>query len=500
MADNEEQAKQTAASDQVDVITAPQAKKPKRPRRRVPLWGAFVIGLVTLVIGASAGYILKPTQQVVTFDSKSIPSGFKKVLQTYSTIKQSYVNKTTDKQLADGAINGMIRSLDDPFTNYLQNTDATSLNTQISGSFGGIGATMMQTADGVLVDSVNSGSAAQKAGIKANDKIVKVNGKDMQKKDINQVVAKIRGKIGTAVTVVVERGGKALTFKMKRAKVTVPSMSGSIDTKNKQIGIITFTTFTETSANELKKTVKKLRKEGATRFVLDLRGNPGGVLDQALAIDSMFLKDGQTIVQVKPRQGKSEVYKAGPEYDNGFKIKEPTVVLIDGNSASASEITAAALNESAGVKLIGTKSYGKGTVQTVADMGNGSELKMTIAKWLTPDGKWIHHKGLQPTIKADFPSYAYINTITATGLRAEQVSDDVKSLQKMLVALGYSIKNVNGYYGSDTTAAVKSFQSKNRLTASGTADSATLTKLEEQLTAKIGANDKAMQRAEAELK
>jgi carboxyl-terminal processing protease len=214
----------------------------------------------------------------------------------------------------------------------------------------------------------------------------------------------------------------------------------------------------------------------------------------------MFLKDGQVMLKVDPRKGKTEIYRAGSEYDDGFKIKEPTVVLIDGNSASASEITAAALNESAGIKLIGTKSFGKGTVQTVAQMGKNAELKLTIAKWLTPEGKWIHHKGIQPTIKADYPSYAYINTISATSLKQEQVSADVKSLQKILVALGYQIKSVNGYYGSDTAAAVKAFQTKNNLSATGTADSKTLAKLQDQISDKISANDNAMKKAEQVLK
>ncbi|WP_421825358.1 S41 family peptidase [Lacticaseibacillus hulanensis] len=460
----------------------------------------MVLTVVGLAIGGVAGYVAKPTTQTVTLDSSSIPKNFQKVLTTYTTIRDNYVTKPSDKKLVDGAINGMIKSLDDPFSNYLQDTDATSLNTEISGSFGGIGATMVQTADGVQVDSVNPGSAAQKAGVKANDKIVKVDGKDMSGKDINKVVAKIRGKIGSTVTVVVERDNKQLTFTMKRAKVTVPSVSGKIDQTNKQIGVITFTTFTETSAKQIKSTVKKLRKQGANKFILDLRGNPGGVLDQALQIDSMFLKDGQVMLKVDPRKGKTEIYRAGSEYDGGFKIKEPTVVLIDGNSASASEITAAALNESAGIKLIGTKSFGKGTVQTVAQMGKNAELKLTIAKWLTPEGQWIHHKGIQPTIKADYPSYAYINTISAASLKQEQVSSDVKSLQKILVALGYQIKSVNGYYGSDTAAAVKAFQTKNNLSATGTADSKTLAKLQDQISDKISANDNAMKKAEQVLK
>ncbi|WP_230678518.1 S41 family peptidase [Lacticaseibacillus zhaodongensis] len=470
-----------------------------KPKRRIPVWAAVVGMIITLVLGGGIGYFAHQPQSVQVSTNQQIPAGFDKVLKTYATISQNYYRKPSDKKLADGAINGMLKSLDDPFSNYLQNTDATDLNTEISGSFGGIGATMAQTSDGVSVDALNSGSPAQKAGLKVGDTIVSVDGKSMAKKDINAVVSKVRGKIGTKVTVVVSRGNKQLSFTMERSKINVPSVTTSLDKTNKQIGIITFSTFTETSGKQVKNAIKKLRKEGAQKFVLDMRGNPGGVLGEALKIDSMFLKNGQTILKVKPRKGKTEVYKAGREYDKGFKVTEPTVVLIDGNSASASEITAAALNESAGIPLIGTKSYGKGTVQTVADMGQGAELKLTIAKWLTPDGDWINHKGLQPTIKADYPAYAYTPSFTSDSIKPETVSEDAKSLQTVLNALGYNVGKVNGYYGASTMAAVSKFQAANGLTASGTADSNTLSKLTQQLGTKINANDNAMKAAVKEL-
>ena len=458
----------------------------------MPLWGAITGMIVALGVGALGGYFAPHATQTVT---TSVPSAFDKVLKTYATIEGSYYKQVSEKKLADGAISGMVKTLGDPFSNYLQNSDATSLDTQISGSFGGIGATMAQTSDGVYVDSLTNGGAAQKAGIKPNDKIVSVDGKSMAKKDINAVVSKVRGKIGTKVKLVVSRGSKQLTFTMTRAKVSVPSVTTSLDKTDKSIGIITFSTFTETSGKQVKNAVKKLRKQGAKKFVLDLRGNPGGVLQEALKIDSMWLKNGKTILKVKSRTGKAEVYKAGKEYDKGFKVTEPTVVLIDGNSASASEITAAALNQSADIPLIGTTSYGKGTVQTVAQMGKNAELKLTIAKWLTPDGSWINHKGIKPTIKADYPSYAYLSTFTGTSVKPEAVSADVKTLQKTLTALGYATGSTNGYYGASTKIAVAKFQSANGLTASGTADAKTLAKIETQLGKKISENDNAMKAA-----
>lgn len=455
-------------------------------KKRIPLWGAGLLTAAGLAVGAGAGY-LAPHPNV-------LPEGFGRVLQTYQTVSQNYYEKVDQKKLADGAITGMLGALDDPYSVYLQQQDAAGLNTQISGAFGGIGATMVQTTDGVLVDSLTAHGAAQKAGIKAHDQIVSVDGKDVTKKDINAIVAKVRGKIGTKVTVGIRRGKATHTFTMTRAKVTIPSLSGKLNPTNKQVGIISFSTFTDSSAKELRQAVTCLQKQGAKKLVLDLRGNPGGVLQEALKINSMFLKDGKVMMQVQDRDGKKTVYKAGEKYDKGHKIKLPTVVLIDGNSASASEIVAAALHQSAGVPLVGTKSYGKGTVQTVADMGKDTELKLTIAKWLTPDGTWINHKGLQPTVKADYPAYAYLPTIAASELTTGATGQDVITLQKMLTALGQKVAD-SGTYDAATRTAVMAFQSNNQLTASGTADGTTLAAVEAKLAAQARAHDNAMKEA-----
>lgn len=473
---------------------APQSDKPTR--KSIPVWAATVGMAVTLVLGGGIGYgafAIHNAQQATT--TTAVPAEMNKVVKAYATISQNYYQSTSSQKLINGAISGMVNSLKDPYSVYLQNQDATSLNTEISGSFGGIGATMEQRSSGVFVESVNADSAAKKAGVQAGDQIVSVDGKSVTKQSLNKIVAKVRGKIGTKVTVGVKRGGHTMTFTMKRAKVTVASITGKLDSTNKQVGIITFTTFTDNSGKEMKKVVKKLRQEDAKKFVLDLRGNPGGVLDQALAIDSMFLKNGQTILKVKSRTGAAEVYKAGKKYDDGFKITEPTVVLIDGDSASAAEITAAALNEQANVPLLGQKSFGKGTVQTVADMGGGNELKLTIAKWLTPNGTWINHKGIQPTEKVDNPSYANIPAITVTSMKEGDANKSVKSLQRALNALGYDAGTANGYYSSTVTAAVKAFQSKEGLTATGEANEDTISELVTKVSAKISDNDTVMKAA-----
>ncbi len=319
--------------------------------------------------------------------------------------------------------------------------------------------------------------------------LLKVNGKDVSKETVTQAVAKIRGKIGTTVAVTVKRGSKQATFSMKRKKITVDTVTGKLAPANKQVGVITISTFSEPTVKQFKATVKKLRKEGAKSFILDLRQNPGGMMTAALSISSMFSKNGQTVMQIEDRNGAKEVYKAGKKLDGGFKVTEKTAVLIDGNSASASEITAAALHQNSQIPLVGEKSFGKGTVQNVGEMSSNKELKLTVAKWLTPDGTWINHKGLTPDVKVAYPAAAKITLINATQLKPGDKGSDVKSLQQMLKALKIGSATVNGQYDDATQAAVKSFQEANKLDASGTADQDTLAALAQKLSDQLTKDD-----------
>jgi carboxyl-terminal processing protease len=227
-----------------------------------------------------------------------------------------------------------------------------------------------------------------------------------------------------------------------------------------------------------------------------MRDNPGGLMDQALKMSSIFVKNGKVLLRVQQRTGAQQVYRAGKKYDSGYKITGKTVVLINSGSASAAEIFSAALHQSAGDQLIGTKSYGKGTVQNTLPFSDQTELKMTIAKWLTPNGDWINHKGLQPTIKADYPSYAYQTAIdTQKTYQQGQVSNQIKKMQVLLNAMQYSAGQANGYFSDQTVAAVKKFQQDNKLTVSGKADAQTINKLEEKVAEQISQRDNAYQAA-----
>lgn len=472
-------------------------QKPKRPHYRFPVWATTLIAVVALLVGGGLGYAIHP--ELNPGDKMQVPAAFEPVIATYNSIQANYYKKVSSKKLTNGAINGMMESLGDQFSTYLQNDAKSNLDSTISASFGGIGATVQQSGNQLTVQSVQPTSPAKKAGMRAGDQLIAVNGKSVAKQSVSEAVAKIRGKIGTSVKVTIRRGNADQTLTMKRARITQNTVTAALNKTDKSIGVITVATFSEPTATQFEKAVKSLRKQGAKKFIVDLRGNPGGELTTALRIASMGLKNGQTIVKVQNRAGKTEVYKAGKGYDEGFKIKEPIAVLMDGDSASASEILAAAWNQSAGVPLIGSQSYGKGTVQNVAPLGNNAEVKLTVAKWLTPNGSWINKKGLTPTMKAGYPAWANIAGFSTTSMKLGDQSTDVKSLQISLAALGYTVGTQNGYFGPTVQAAVQKFQQDNSLPVSGQTNEATLTKMVTLLSAKLQNDDAAMNAAVKQL-
>ncbi|MCD2256552.1 S41 family peptidase [Lactobacillus sp. CC-MHH1034] len=475
-----------------------QKKQKKTVSRFVPIFVgilAFLIGVfLTIIVGF---FLISRTLMAPTGQNSS---GFNKISTVYQTIKQNYYRPVNSEKLIDGAVNGMVQSLGDQFSEYLPKEDASDLNTTISASFGGIGASVKQSGNYVAVDAPVKDTPAKKAGLKTGDIILAIDGQSAKNLGVSKVVSKIRGKIGTKVKLTLKRDDRQFDVTLTRAKIPVKTVSGKLDSDNKQIGNIQISTFSEPTAKELKQTIKKLRTQGAKSFVIDLRGNPGGTLPTALASASMFLKNGQTIMQVQQRDSKPERFTAGKTYDDGFKVTEPTVVLVDEDSASASEIFASALKESAGDQIIGTTSFGKGTVQTVSDLGHDSEMKITTARWLTPDGHWINKKGVQPTIVAKYPDYAYLSTFDVEKTyKSGDSSRTIITIQKSLQALGYPLDQTNGVYDQSTLDAVKQFQNDYQIPVSGEMDPTTNRRLTEALSQLIGKNDNAYKQAIATL-
>jgi len=235
-----------------------------------------------------------------------------------------------------------------------------------------------------------------------------------------------------------------------------------------------------------------MEAKGMKGLVLDVRQNPGGRLDVAINIASLFVETGKPVVQVENRDGKKESASA----QDGRKVNVPMTVLVDSGSASASEILAGALSESSHVKIVGEKTFGKGTVQTVEDLSDGATLKYTTAKWLTPDGNWIHEKGIKPDVKVNYPSYASLPYIdTSKTLQQGDVSDTVKVAEKMLTALDYNVGTVDGLYDYQTVLAVQAFQQAHDLDVTGILKGDTTTELMTQLRNKIQKDDPQLKKA-----
>lgn len=322
---------------------------------------------------------------------------------TLTTIQADYVDELTPKDLIYGALKGMLGSLD-PHSQFLDPDEYKELKTETQGKFGGLGIEI-SIRDGLLtVITPIEDTPAWKVGIKAGDRIVKIEGELTKDLTLGDAVKKLRGKPGTDVNITVLREGefKILDFKVTREIIHIQ------DVKNTQIledniGYVRLTEFREDSAKEIRKALAELQKQGATALVLDLRNNPGGLLNVAIEITEDFLPAGQTIVSTKGRRTSQNMETKSENTDH--IIDWPMAVLINEGSASGSEILAGALKDNKRAVIIGTKSYGKGSVQSVIPLPDGSGLRLTTSKYYTPSGASIHEKGINPDIvvEADEP-------------------------------------------------------------------------------------------------
>jgi carboxyl-terminal processing protease len=298
-----------------------------------------------------------------------------------------------------GAIQGLAASFGDPYTTFFPPTEAKSFKEEISGSFEGVGMVIGLNADGVLtVISPLKDSPAEKAGLKAGDLILSIDGTSTEGLSDDEAVQMIHGPKGTTVTLKVARDGNPLEIKVVRETIEYPTIDYSLDQKTGVYSIALYS-FSANSAALFDKAIADFKKSGSDKLLIDLRGNPGGYLEAAVAIASHFLPDG-TVVVTEDYKGKQDnkVHRSRGASDVPARVK--VAVLIDQGSASASEILAGALQDAKRATLIGTRSFGKGSVQELVTIGGGS-LKVTVARWLTPAGRSISDGGLTPDIKAE---------------------------------------------------------------------------------------------------
>ncbi|MEW9702763.1 S41 family peptidase [Paenibacillus sp. SI8] len=406
-----------------------------------------------------------------------------KISTTYQLIESKFLNQTDHDKLVNGAINGMLESLEDPFTVYMDQKEAKQFDESISSSFQGIGAEVSMDEGKFVIVSPIKGSPAEKAGIQANDIILSVNGDKLDGLTLNQAVMKIRGPKGTQAKLELVRQGAGDPIQVIVVRDTIDVETVYAEMMQDQIGKIEIRQFSANTATRFAEELKGLEAKGMKGLVIDVRNDPGGLLNVVVDIVNPFVQSGKPIVQVENRDGKRE-----PTLSTGKGKDYPVTVLVNKGSASASEILAGAFQEAVGSKIIGETSYGKGTVQVTfeKEMGDGSNIKMTVYKWLTPNGNWIHKKGIQPDITVEQPAYFKTAPLSKKNvLKQDITSDDVKNLQLMLSGLGLITDRTDGYFNDKTVTAVKAFQRTNGLPMTGEVDTETATKLEKSILSQI---------------
>ena len=318
----------------------------------------------------------------------------------WNLIHEKYVDRLEldTQEMVFGAIEGMIKSVGDPFTVFLKEEQSKRLQEDISGEFAGVGIEIGLRDDILTVIAPLKDTPADRAGLLAGDKITAIDGESTSGISIEEAVSKIRGRRGTKVVLTISRkkDGKeeVSDFKITREKIKVPTVKWEV--KDSKIGYIQLFSFNQIAKDEFDKALDELKKQGAdNKLILDLRNNPGGLLDLAIDISSYFLEPGQVVVIEDFGNGQKDELKT--RSNNQLKNAK-IVILINKGSASASEIVAGALHDNRGVKLIGEKTFGKGSVQQVEKLRFRTALKVTVAKWLTPKGTEINGKGIEPDI------------------------------------------------------------------------------------------------------
>lgn len=329
--------------------------------------------------------------------NKTLPENlnYATVEEVYDTLKKGFDGPIEAERLLEGLKRGLVEAADDPYTEFFNASEAKEFNDALSGTFTGIGAELGTNEDDqILVVSPLAGFPAEKAGLLPQDIIIAIDDESTDGLSVAAAVRKIRGEEGTAVSLTILRaGGEPFDVKITRAKIDVPSASSKLENGFGYLKINQFSDDTQSLAQAAAAEFKKQKVRGV---VLDLRGNPGGYLSGAVQLSSLWLEEGATVVSER-RAGRviSTEKASGPSPFKGM----PTVVLIDAGSASASEITAGALRDHKAATLVGTKTFGKGSVQRVDKLSGGEELKLTIARWYTPSSKNIDKEGIKPDIE-----------------------------------------------------------------------------------------------------
>ncbi|ABO51572.1 C-terminal processing peptidase-3, Serine peptidase, MEROPS family S41A [Desulforamulus reducens MI-1] len=354
-------------------------------RDSLAFWGRLTIVLASVVFA-----ILLLVGGTLAANYK----GMGNLIKVVTLVKGQYLFEVTPEKLVEGAIKGVVESLNDPYSAYLDKKTYSALQEQIRGSFGGIGILVGMKDHYLTVVKPFPNTPAAEKDIRAGDIIIAIDDKQAKDMDTDTAVNLMRGPVGSKVELTILREGdeKPFPVQLTREEISVPTVEGRMVPDENNVGYIVIGQFTENTGEEMVRTIAELREQNMAGLVLDLRDNPGGELNSAIKVADQFLGKGP-IVHIDYRIGKDYTFDAEPD-----QLNMPLVVLVNKGSASASEILAGAIKDAGVGTLVGTKTFGKGIVQTVFPLDNGAGLKLTTARYLTPNKNDIHKKGIAPHV------------------------------------------------------------------------------------------------------
>lgn len=368
-----------------------------------------IIIVISMIIGSVFTMFIKENNNSVNYSySSKDRKEFNSLYETYDTIMKDYYKSVDSNTLIEGAINGMLGSLNDEHTMYFDKKSKEAFDSELSGNYYGIGAQIQLTGEGTIkITKVFNDSPAEKAGLKAEDVFVSVDGVSVEGKNATEVANMLKSNTVKTSEIVIKREGNEINFDVTKENITLFSVSSEmLKNNNKNIGYLSVSIFGQKTYSQFKDALLKLESQNMDSLIIDLRGNTGGYLYTVTNMLEEFVGKDNIMYQIQSSNGIKK-YKSSKETSRKYKI----VILVDENSASASEIMAASMKENYGAILVGKTTYGKGTVQTTKNLSNGSMIKYTIEKWLTPNGKNIDKEGITPDYDVNIGD-SYLNSPT----------------------------------------------------------------------------------------
>lgn len=374
-------------------------KKVEVSKKSVTKFEFVFVGILLLLFGIVIGCLVTLCTDSVL--GSKVDNNVIEFLKVYNDIKENYYEDVDGKELIDAGISGMFNSLDDENSYFMDEDTTQSFNTTIDGKYVGIGISIQYQDSITKVVSIFDNSPASEAGIKVDDVIVKVNGKDVTSSTSEEIISMIGKKLGSKVDITMRRGEEEIDFSLTLSEIEIPSVYSEIIEKNdKKVARLYLDNFASNTYSQFKKELNSLEEKGFDSLIIDVRSNTGGHLSQVYKILDLFFKKDTVLFKIQSKK-KITDYKAKTDTYTTY----PVVILVNGGSASASEVLASCFKDNySNATILGTTTYGKGTVQESTNLSSGTSYKFTTEKWLTSKGKWLHKKGLKPDVVVEYDS------------------------------------------------------------------------------------------------